>query len=952
VTTDRPLEAGLPVDRLIRAMGNDRWMSLVLAEPVAEVRTSQFRDDIIAEMRRAESAAQAERAESPLARLYVELLTAQMKNLTLGLGTGMWRTGVYLLGQGVSYYKLASLWQGLFSGERSLPEAVRVWPSGRAAQLAPEWALPTTAGPPAPKGCLFSHPLLYQTFLTSTQLAAYVHLPARETSGFAVNTLYFFDVEPPAPGGGRTVSLGRVKQHRRTLTREYKMERDELTRHALVAGYTGGGKTTTIFHLLKQVDHERGDTRRVPFLVLEPAKTEYQELQNDPQFWEGVEFTDESLKSLLTDESLKSVADRLPRAVSARLNDLKGKRFPTGTAFVNALQGVFETLEKAKHPAADAARLAANVKEAKHLALKHVRVKHHRVRVIRLGDETSCRFRMNPFEVLDSPEVSVSTHLDLLRAVFNASFGMWTPLPEVLEQCLYEVYRDYGWDLTWNSNARLGQGSHRSHAFPTLTDLSRKVDEVVPRLGYDKKFTDDCRGALHTRLNSLRIGGKGRMLDTQDTDPTVEQLFTQPTVLELEGVGSDDDKAFLMGLLLIRLIEYCRHVGPSGTLQRLLVIEEAHRLLGRPESTSSEYIGNPQAQAVETFSHLLSEIRAYGQGIIISDQSPVRLIPDVIKNTGLKIGHQIIGPEDQAVVGGAMTMEEPQRAAFATLTVGEALVFASGADAPVLVAVEDGKRDVVKDRPLPVAGPESIGPLPTRETDAMRDAVRGLVEAPTFQKEFVRLVVSVTEDAGALARLWDGFITREQAIRKHGIDGGLRHRLLTEAAAWFAQRRGRQMRLTYADTAELQDRLARMLLAKLEASESLSRRVLEFQDCMQRLHQRTFEPFPGCDKICKQGPWCLYRHAVADLISDGEKERIAGWGNTYKTESTRGNGATAVLGLAEEQALELIEERCDNGRALRRIRLCYAQHMLSHWFPETHAKILEQLVDKSKVLDP
>lgn len=34
----------------------------------------------------------------------------------------------------------------------------------------------------------------------------------------------------------------------------------------------------------------------------------------------------------------------------------------------------------------------------------------------------------------------VSEHLDLVRAAFAAAFGMWTPLPQILERCLHDVY--------------------------------------------------------------------------------------------------------------------------------------------------------------------------------------------------------------------------------------------------------------------------------------------------------------------------------------------------------------------------------------------------------------------------------------------------------------------------------------------------------------------------------
>ncbi|MGW1710953.1 helicase HerA domain-containing protein [Streptomyces sp. NPDC002206] len=49
------------------------------------------------------------------------------------------------------------------------------------------------------------------------------------------------------------------------------------------------------------------------------------------------------------------------------------------------------------------------------------------IQIFTAGKATVGPFVLNPFEVPAS--TTVSEHLDLLRAVFTASFGMWTPLP-------------------------------------------------------------------------------------------------------------------------------------------------------------------------------------------------------------------------------------------------------------------------------------------------------------------------------------------------------------------------------------------------------------------------------------------------------------------------------------------------------------------------------------------
>ena len=107
---------------------------------------------------------------------------------------------------------------------------------------------------------------------------------------------------------------------------------------------------------------------------------------------------------------------------------------------------------------------------------------------------------------------------------------------------------------------------------------------------------------------------------------------------------------------------------------------------------------NPRGKAVEAFSHLLAEVRAYGQGVLIADQVPVKFAQDVIKNTNLKIVHRVVAADDRHVMANAMAMDEAQTRALSILTRGQAAVFSEGDDAPVLIKVS-GKKDQLGQAP-------------------------------------------------------------------------------------------------------------------------------------------------------------------------------------------------------------------------------------------------------------
>jgi hypothetical protein len=53
--------------------------------------------------------------------------------------------------------------------------------------------------------------------------------------------------------------------------------------------------------------------------------------------------------------------------------------------------------------------------------------------------------RLNPFAPI--ADVSLMRHIDLLKAVFNASFPMFAGMSYVLEEAMLEIYTDRGWNL-------------------------------------------------------------------------------------------------------------------------------------------------------------------------------------------------------------------------------------------------------------------------------------------------------------------------------------------------------------------------------------------------------------------------------------------------------------------------------------------------------------------------
>ena len=354
-------------------------------------------------------------------------------------------------------------------------------------------------------------------------------------------------------------------------------DREQLTMHGLIVGMPGSGKTTAMFNILYQLWSQHDEQERVPFIVLEPAKTEYRALKG---------------LNLFKDDML----------------------------------------------------------------------------VFTLGDERISPFRFNPFEVLEG--VSLESHISRLNACFMGAFNLFDPLPLLLDKAIRETYAVKGW---FDDSVGGEPGLHP----PTLADLCKQAERVIKISGYSDKLRDDFNAALLQRLESLRRGSKGRMLDTKES-VFFDRLMQGPIILELDTLN-DDEKALLMMFILTFVYEYAKSRHKSGSsLKHVLVVEEAHNLIGRGNQGGSEIRANPKEQAVRLFVRMLAEMRALGQGILIADQLPTAIAPEAMKQTNLKILMRMTAQDDRLEIGNTMDLNEAQLKDVVHFKSGQAYVFLEG----------------------------------------------------------------------------------------------------------------------------------------------------------------------------------------------------------------------------------------------------------------------------------
>ena len=89
----------------------------------------------------------------------------------------------------------------------------------------------------------------------------------------------------------------------------------------------------------------------------------------------------------------------------------------------------------------------------------------------------------------------------------------------------------------------------------------------------------------------------------------------------------------------------------------------------------------------KALSAMLSEMRSYGQGMLLVDQVPSRLITDSIKNTNMKIVHRLISKDDKQVMAWSMALRGEQEDVISVLGAGEAIICGDLDDAAAWVKI-------------------------------------------------------------------------------------------------------------------------------------------------------------------------------------------------------------------------------------------------------------------------
>lgn len=318
---------------------------------------------------------------------------------------------------------------------------------------------------------------------------------------------------------------------------------------------------------------------------------------------------------------------------------------------------------------------------------KNVFGNKNNVTVLGTNPNYSELLRINPFKFPKS--IHVLEHVDRLIEIFNVCWPMYAAMPAVLKDAVLSAYEDCGWDLVESVN-RISD-----ELFPTFADLERELWTVIENSAYSEELKGNYIGSLVTRIKSLTNGLNGQIFASDEIDNKL--LFDENVIIDLSRIGSLETKSLIMGILVMRLNEYrmSEATEMNSKLKHVTVLEEAHNILKRVSTEQNSESSNVSGKSVEMLSNAIAEMRTYGEGFIIADQSPNAVDVSAIRNTNTKIIMRLPDEVDRRLAGKAAALKDEQLDEIAKLPKGVAVVYQNDWIEPVLCKINkfEGKEE-------------------------------------------------------------------------------------------------------------------------------------------------------------------------------------------------------------------------------------------------------------------
>ena len=315
------------------------------------------------------------------------------------------------------------------------------------------------------------------------------------------------------------------------------------------------------------------------------------------------------------------------------------------------------------------------------------------LRIFSPGADTYFPLHINPFQF--PVGLTLAEHIANLNAVFAGAFELPPPSPHFIDTCIEKVYLNKGWNV--NERNTLDEKGNYRHEFPTLQELYASLEVAVKNSHYQGETLGNLQSVLEVRVGSLLKREIGNVYNVRESILKPEEWLDVPAIIELEALG--EGPANFMSLLISTLIRETLKVRKTSAdengekkvkdLNHVIFYEEAHNLIGPNTDSPMGDSVDPKISATKYVVKMLAEVRALREGIVIADQLPTVMAPEVLKNTGLKIGHRITAQDDRNLLGSTMSASPDQLEEQGTFDTGWALIFYEGLLKPYKMRIHE-----------------------------------------------------------------------------------------------------------------------------------------------------------------------------------------------------------------------------------------------------------------------
>ncbi|MHA1423333.1 MAG: hypothetical protein ACTSRQ_12705 [Candidatus Thorarchaeota archaeon] len=284
--------------------------------------------------------------------------------------------------------------------------------------------------------------------------------------------------------------------------------------------------------------------------------------------------------------------------------------------------------------------------------------------IFKVGGDSDLSLRLNMFQ--PPPGVQVAEWIVALGDLLSS----WMPNDRVmrmhLDDVLHTAYRNCGWDI---DNNKVGRPI-------LLSNLWDAIEEVCLNIPYGNEMRQNFYGAIYSRFSKL-IRNK-ILVEVYNTEEgiTWEQIANNSIMICTEGLSSEEDRSFLMGLVSTGLHMYKR-ANQTKDITNLLVLEEASYLLKNPDG-ADHYGHNMSHFTVNRIVEILTTGGGNGLAVMILEQFPGRLLPAVVKLIVNTIVHAMGEGDERGLIGGHIGVDDKRIEHVHQLGKGETIVFLEG----------------------------------------------------------------------------------------------------------------------------------------------------------------------------------------------------------------------------------------------------------------------------------